>query len=97
MRGRTLGASINLFLQLKVSDAKNYKTDSIDLRFFEIQCPYHCYDAQVKFCEKIIANLVAHMTQFIVWQKDQYSSKYGSPKFVDLLIDLVLKVSLHIT
>jgi hypothetical protein len=30
----------------------------------------------------MIASLVAQLTQFMVWQKDQYSSIYGFPKFV---------------
>ena len=42
---------------------------------------------------RMIANLVAHLTQITVWQKDQYSSKYGFPKFVVLLVDAVLRVS----
>ena len=41
----------------------------------------------------MIANLVAHLTRFMVWQRGQYSSTYGFPKFVVLLIDSVLIVS----
>ena len=41
----------------------------------------------------MIANLVAHVTQFTVWQKDQYSSRYSFPKYDVLLIDSVLRVT----
>ena len=35
----------------------------------------------------MIANLVEHLTQFTIQQKNQYSSEYGLPKFVVLMID----------
>ena len=47
---------------------------------------------KLKFA-RTIANLVAHLTQITIWQKDQYSSKYGFPKFIVLLIDAILRVS----
>ena len=40
-------------------------------------------------------NSVAHLTQFMICQKDQHSSRYGFPKFVVLMIDLVLRVSVY--
>jgi hypothetical protein len=92
VRGRTLGGVVNLFLQLKVSDENGNKIMPIDFSSFKIQSLSCCYNTQLKF-GRTIANLVAHLTPLIVWQKDQYSSKYGFPKFVFLTIDLVLRVS----
>ena len=42
---------------------------------------------------RMIANLVAHVTQFTVSEKDQYSSRYSFPKYDVELIDSVLRVS----
>jgi hypothetical protein len=29
----------------------------------------------------MLASLVAHLTQFTIWEEDEYSSRYGFPKF----------------
>lgn len=45
--------------------------------------------------KRIITNLVAHLAQFMICQKDQQSSRYGFPTFVVTMIDLVLRVSVY--
>ena len=39
----------------------------------------------------MIASLVEHLFWFTIWQNDQYSSRCGSPKFIVLPIDSVLR------
>ena len=39
---------MSLFLQLKVSDEKNSKTESIDLSSFKLQFLLCCYSTQAK-------------------------------------------------
>ena len=75
VRGQTIGNTVNFFLQLKVSDGNNSKTRSIDLSSFKMHLSIVVVVFKLKF-GRMIANLVAHMTQFMVWQKDQYSSIY---------------------
>lgn len=94
VRGGTLCGVVNLFLLLKVSDKNNSQIGSMDLSSFEMQFLSCCYYTQTEF-GKMIANLVAHMTQFTVWQKDWYSFRYGFLKFDVLLIDFILKVNVY--
>ena len=62
MRGRTLGGSLNLFLQLKVSDENNFKIESIDISSFKMQFLSRVA-IKLKF-GRMLDSLVVHMTQF---------------------------------
>ena len=73
----------------------NSKIELINLSSIKMEflsCSF--YNVQLKL-GRMIANLVVHMTQFMVWQKDQYFSRYDFLKFVVLMIDLILRVIVH--
>jgi hypothetical protein len=67
---------MNLFLLLMVSDENNSKIGLVDIRSFEMQFLSFRYYIEIEI-GRMIANLVAHVTQSIVSQKDRYSFRYG--------------------
>ena len=82
---------MNLFLQLKVIDENNSKIESINLSSLKVAFLVVAI-FKLKF-GRMIMSLIMHVTQFTIWQKYQYSSRYGIPNFVVLLIDSILRVS----
>jgi hypothetical protein len=79
-----------------VSDENSPKIELTDLlSAFKMQFLSHCYRPQAQF-GRTIANLVAHMIQFTIWQKKSILFKYGFPKCLVLLIDSVLKINVYL-
>lgn len=79
----------NIDIQVDV----DYKTKLIHLSSFKMQFLSYCYNSQAEI-QKDDSQLGCVSQKKLVWQKDQYSSRYGFPKFVVLLIDSILGVNL---
>lgn len=92
VRERTLDDTVNLFLQLKVNVENNSKTESIEFSSFEVQFLYCCHSIETKIW-KVYSQLVAHCTQFIIWQKIKTLPYMTSQTLLLLLLDSDLRVN----
>ena len=94
VRRKTLVNTMNLLLQLKVSDENNFKTQSIDLSSFEMQFLSCCYNIQAKI-RKADSQFGCATDQCTVSQKINVLLDMPSPKYIVLLIGWILRVSVH--